>query len=51
MLGNAEFNQDECSPVITNAQMGVKKSVYRDEDGKQLDLEPNDVAIPCGLIA
>ena len=31
--------------------MGVSKSVYRDENGNQLDLNLDDVAIPCGLIA
>ena len=35
----------DCDPVITNSDMGVTESIT----GKTLD--PNDVAVPCGLIA
>ena len=35
----------DCDPVITNSEMDVSKSIT----GKTLD--PNDVAVPCGLIA
>ena len=35
----------DCDPVITNADMGVTESV------NHKPLNPNDVAVPCGLIA
>ena len=35
----------DCDPVITNSEMDVSESIT----GKTLD--PNDVAVPCGLIA
>ena len=35
----------DCDPVITNSEMGVLESIT----GKNLD--PDDVAVPCGLIA
>lgn len=35
----------QCDPIITNANMGVTKSV------NGADLAENDIAYPCGLIA
>ena len=39
-------DKQDCDPVITNADMN-KKRAYNDTG----DLNPNDIAIPCGLIA
>jgi len=38
--------RSDCSPVVTNAQMGQTVAV----DGTTI-LDPNAIAIPCGLIA
>ncbi len=40
------IDNEECDPVITNADMGKNRS-YNDT----YDLNPDDLAIPCGLIA
>ena len=42
---NSIKDSGDCDPVITNSEMGVLQSIT----GKILD--PNDVAVPCGLIA
>jgi hypothetical protein len=38
-------NKKDCDPIITNAQMGKEKSFNGE------DLDPDEVAIPCGLMA
>ena len=37
--------EDDCDPVVTNSEMGKTKNIYNE------DLEPNEIAVPCGLIA
>ena len=37
--------KDDCDPVVTNSEMGKTKNIYNE------DLEPNEIAVPCGLIA
>ena len=42
---NSIKDSGDCDPVITNADMSVTESV------NHKPLNPNDVAVPCGLIA
>ena len=47
LLGNSWSDKGDCTPVITNEDMGVEKSIDDDDQG----LNPKEVACPCGLLA
>lgn len=46
LAGKSTYSSDLCEPMVTNHNMSKKTSF---EGGHKL--EPNDVAVPCGLIA
>ena len=45
MISEGKMGPDECTPLITNGNLGKSVSI----DGKPLN--PNAVALPCGLRA
>jgi hypothetical protein len=44
-------DSQDCDPAITNKDMGKKYSIVEEANGQKKELDEDEVAIPCGLIA
>jgi hypothetical protein len=51
LLGNSWQDKGECTPVITNKDMGFKENKLSISENEEDTLSNGEIAVPCGLIA
>ena len=51
LLGNSWADKGDCTPVITNSQMGFEENRSSISENKEDTLSSGETAVPCGLIA